>query len=397
MSSQIVRYLPPLTRQPGAARANTSFMEGETIAAVRRFHQSIPQYRVTPLRRLDEIAASLSVGTLLVKDESTRLGLAAFKGLGGVYAVARCLAERLGIAKHKMSFPHLSQAARETLGPDITFVTATAGNHGRGVAWAAGQFGARAVVIVPMGTDPERMRPIEQDGALVREMGDGFAGSVAAAVRMAEENDWVLLQDTAWPGYERIPRWVMQGYGTMVAETLEQISAEGLDPPTEVFLQVGVGSFAAAVAAALANELAERSPTIFTVEPISAAVVFASVEAGDGKAHRLDSCGPTSMSCLACTEASSLAWPVLRDLSAGHFACDDRITSHGVDLLNAQDIPSGPSGAVCAGLFGALAALPELAPYRQAIGLDKTSRVLVFSTEGSPGAASHDRVAESAW
>jgi diaminopropionate ammonia-lyase len=300
--------------------------------------------------------------------------------------MARMLADRLGV-ETTVGFPRLRQLVAERIGGDLTFVTATAANHGRGVAWAAGQFGCRAVVFVPRGTPATAIEAIRVRGARVEVAGEGFEEVVDRARRAAERNGWALLQDTAWEGYETIPAWVMQGYGTMVLEALEQVAAEGLDSPTHVFLQVGVGSFAAAVAASLVSLLGRRRPAILTIEPTGAAPLYASVDAG--RRTGLERCGPTAMSCLACSEVSLLAWPVLRDWSTGHFTCDDEVTALGQETLASPSDPdprvvSGPSGAVGVGALVTLCRAPELRPLRRRLHLDSRSRVLLFSTEGTP-------------
>lgn len=390
MSTPQIRFLPATGNRTGERAAAVGFMAPRSIAAVRAFHQSVPQYRVTPLTPLTGLADELGLAAVLVKDESSRFGLGAFKGLGAVYAMARLLAARLAIDDEPLSFPHLRQRAATELGSAITFVTATAGNHGRGVAWAARQFGARAVAVVPRGTERQRIEAIRSEGARVEVRGDGFDGAVRAARRLAEERGWVLLQDTAWEGYEEIPGWIMRGYGTMVAEALEQIAAAGLDPPTHVFLQVGVGSFAAALTAALVGALPRHTPRVLTVEPSGYGGLFAAAESG--RRRRLAAHGPTAMSCLACTEISTLAWPVLRDHCAGHFLCDDRVAAAGREALahpRGEDraIDSGPSGAVAAGLVKELTRPGGAIEERRAVNLAPDARVLLFSTEGSPGAA----------
>ncbi|MDX1644050.1 MAG: diaminopropionate ammonia-lyase, partial [Thermoanaerobaculia bacterium] len=310
MNPATIDYLPADRSAPRRAPSDSEppdvdFLDPETVDRVRAFHQSVPQYRITPLAELASLARDLGLGAVFVKDEAERFGLGAFKGLGGIYAMARVLAARLGIEERPLRFPHLRQQVGRELGDSVTFVTATAGNHGRGVAWAARQFGVGAVAVVPHGTATKRIEAIRAEGAAVEILGDGFDAAVAAARRLASEQGWCLLQDTAWEGYEEIPRWVMQGYGTMVAESLEQIAAAGSETPTHVVLQVGVGSFAAAVTAGLSASLGRRRPRIYTVEPTAYGPLFASVAAN--RRRRVDGGPDTPMSCLACTELSTLA------------------------------------------------------------------------------------------
>lgn len=391
MSSAAIDYLPSSSDvASGSDPAEVGFLAPDRVHEVRSFHQSVPQYRVTPLVPLPALARDLGLGALFVKDEAPRFGLGAFKGLGGLYAMARVLAARLSVDHRPLSFPHLRQQAEGRLGDSVTFVTATAGNHGRGVAWAARQFGAGAVAIVPRGTSRERIEAIRSEGAEVEVFGRGFDDCVEEARRLASERSWALIQDTAWEGYEEIPRWVMQGYGTMVVETLEQIAAAGSDPPTHVLLQVGVGSFAAAATAALIAALGRQQPHVFTLEPRHYAPLFTSI--AEGARSRVPGGATTPMSCLACTEISTLAWPILRDHCRGHFRCHDEIARTGRRALarprpGDRSIDSGPSGAAAAGLLVELTTRDGLAELRQRVGLTPEARVLLFSTEGTPGSA----------
>ena len=218
----------------------------EVQKAAWAFHSTIPGYEATPLTALDHLARRLGVSQVLVKDESKRFGLNAFKALGGSYAMARHLGEQLGLSQDQLTFEALgTPEAREKLG-ERTFVTATDGNHGRGVAWAARQLGHRAVVYMPKGSARERLENIRAQGAQAEITEYNYDDAVRLANRMAEEHGWILIQDTAWPGYEEIPAHIMQGYTTLAAETLQQLEEQGAERPTHLFLQAGVGSFAGA-------------------------------------------------------------------------------------------------------------------------------------------------------
>ena len=189
--------LRPRGQRPGADLTLTSPGEAEKA---RRFHSGLPGYAPTPLVSLDGLAHSLGVSKIWIKDESKRFGLNAFKALGGSYAMARCLSEKLGKPLEEMSFEELcAPAARRALG-DITFVTATDGNHGRGVAWAARLLGQKAVVYMPKGSAAERLENIRAQGAQAEITEYNYDDAVRLANRMAEEHGWILIQDTAWPG-----------------------------------------------------------------------------------------------------------------------------------------------------------------------------------------------------
>ena len=254
--------LRPRGQRPGADLTLTSPGEAEKA---RRFHSGLPGYAPTPLVSLDGLAHSLGVSKIWIKDESKRFGLNAFKALGGSYAMARCLSEKLGKPLEEMSFEELcAPAARRALG-DITFVTATDGNHGRGVAWAARLLGQKAVVYMPKGSAAERLENIRAQGAQAEITEYNYDDAVRLANRMAEEHGWILIQDTAWPGYEEIPAHIMQGYTTLAAETLQQLEEQGAERPTHLFLQAGVGSFAGAALGFFTSVWGEERPVTHTL------------------------------------------------------------------------------------------------------------------------------------
>jgi hypothetical protein len=220
-------------------------LKRENLQPVFRFHQSLPGYQATPLHCLPALARHLGIRNIYVKDESRRFGLNAFKALGATWAVAGILCAKLGRPLADTDFPALKQAASHV--GDMVFVTATDGNHGRGLAWAAAQLGCRAVVYMPAGSAASRVRAIEKEGARVWVTDRNYDGAVRLAAAAARENGWHLVQDTAFEGYEQVPDWILQGYTTMAREVLEQLGDRELALPTHLFLQAGVGSMAASV------------------------------------------------------------------------------------------------------------------------------------------------------
>ena len=226
----------------------------------RRFHAGFAQYAPTPLVPLPYLASTLGLGNIRAKDESKRFGLNAFKVLGASYAMGRYLAERLGKSIDDLTPADLcSSAVSERLGP-ITFVSATDGNHGRAVAWTAQQLGKKAVIYMPKGSDPARLENIRSHGAEASITDLNYDDAVRLAWKMACENGWIMVQDTAWDGYEDIPTWIIQGYAALAVEALAQWRAEELEPPTHLFLQAGVGSFASGVLGYMASELGDALP-----------------------------------------------------------------------------------------------------------------------------------------
>ena len=366
-------------------------LTGEQARLARAFHSSFPQYAPTPLAELSALAAQMGLKSLLVKDESQRFGLNAFKVLGGSYAIARHIAARLGLRPEEMTFAALKgEAARAALG-NAVFFTATDGNHGRGVAWTARELGCRAVVRMPKGTAKSRVENIRALGAEVTVEDCNYDGCVRLAARQARETaGGVLVQDTAWPEYTQTPLWIMQGYLTMALEADEQMVA----PPTHIFLQAGVGSMAAAVAAYFAQAYPQNPPKIILVEPTAADCFFRS--AANGEITAVTGEMRTMMAGLACGEPSPIAWDILKGLTAAYLSCEDAAAARGMralarPLAGDKAIVSGESGA---STLGALldAAADEKA--REALGLDGNARVLLFSTEGDTDPVNYRRVLE---
>lgn len=364
-----------------------AFLRAPATQGAWTFHHTMAEYAPTPLVRLPGLAKTLGVGEVFVKDESHRFGLNAFKGLGGSYALARRVAQVLGLPEgitlQQLQRPEIQQQVRQ-----MTFVTTTDGNHGRGVAWAARKLGCQAHVYLPAGSAPVRAQAILDAGAAEARILDlAYDEAVTYAARMAEEKRWHLIQDTSWPGYEEVPAWIVQGYATMAREAAEQLAAAGVQRPTHVFLQAGVGAMAGGVLGCLADWYGGDLPCFGVVEPETIPCIYASAQAGDGKARQVPPKGQTIMAGLNCGAPCSLTWPVLRDLASWYFACPDAVAEEGMVLLGcpaAGDpaVVSGESGGVTAGLLARLMTRPDLEPLRRRMGLDAESVVLLFSTEG---------------
>jgi len=366
----------------------------ETCQAVRRFQNSMADYERTPMVSLDSLAAKLGVAKVYVKDESSRFGLNSFKALGCSFGMANLLAEKLGIAAENITDAVLiSKGAKKKTG-DTVFVSATDGNHGRGVAWCAARYGCRAVIYLPKEAAPFRVAAIQNEGAEAHVTDLNYDDTVRLATQKARENGWTLVQDTAMPGYEQIPSWIMQGYTTMVAEALDQIEQRGGPLPTHVFLQAGVGSMSGAVLGYLLEKYRGGHPKTIIIEAKNAACMYKSILAGDGKPHRVEGDLETIMAGLACGEPNPIGWEILRDYADYFVSCPDYVTVEGMRRLANpigadHKIVSGESGAVGIGLIELLLSKPEWAEHRNAISLDRRSIVLAFSTEGDTDPAGY--------
>jgi diaminopropionate ammonia-lyase len=318
------------------------------------FHRSLPGYAPTPLLAVPALAAELGVGRVLVKDESSRLGLPAFKILGASWGCAQVLASR----------------------PGAMLVAATDGNHGRAVAAMARHFGVPASIFVPAVMLARTVDRIAGEGAHVVRVDGDYDTAVRHAAEFADADPGrALVQDTAWPGYDQVPAWIVDGYQTLLAE----IDAELGGAPDLVIVPVGVGSLAEAVVRHYRRPDLPR-PALMSVEPDTAACVLASLNAGQPVSV---STAATVMAGLNCGTVSASAWPVLSSGLDAAVAVTDAEALDAVATLDEAGISSGPCGA--ATLAAARAVLGPDAPQarRAALGLARDAVVVLLSTEGN--------------
>lgn len=318
---------------PAARSWRTSPAPAEVLA----FHQSLPAYRPTPLTSVPALAAELGVGQVLVKDESHRLGLPAFKALGAWWAIHCALQDHAGASE---------------------LVTATDGNHGRAVARRAAMLGLPAHVFVPEVVSDAAVDAIRSEGATVTVVPDSYDAAVGEAASYAS-GDRLLIQDSAWPGYEVIPQHIVDGYSTLFREIDVR--------PDLVVVPMGVGSVAQA--AVTHYRSGPVTPALLGVEPASASCVTTSLLAGELLTVPT---GKTVMAGLNCGTPSSLAWPVLRSGLDYSVTVEDDAALQAVDDLKSAGISSGPSGA---------ATLAGLRAARDRVNLMEDSTVVLISTE----------------
>jgi diaminopropionate ammonia-lyase len=382
-------------QEPRHGPAPKGFTE-EIAQKVHRFHKQLAGYSPTRLVALKRLAKTWGVREIFVKDESTRFDLKAFKVLGGSYAMARLVCKKLGLHLEDTEYPYLlSEKVRRRIGR-ITFTTATDGNHGRGVAWAAQQLGQHAVIFMPKNAAQARVQNIRAHGAKVVVTDLNYDEAVRLACRVAEEKGWQVIQDTAWEGYEEIPLWIMQGYLTMPKEAAEQM-AEAETAPTHVFVQAGVGAMSGAVVGYLANRFRDNPPKFIIMEPNSAACILTSAIAGDGRPHTVTGDLDTIMAGLACGEPSPIAWDILRDFPSCYIGCGDYVAANGIRILAnplAGDgaVEAGESGSVGIGLLELLTNHTAFKKIKNALGIGKDSRLLCFNTEGATDPVNYRRI-----
>jgi diaminopropionate ammonia-lyase len=363
---------PRIVYNPSAARFVAPAASPDALA----FHRKLPGYTRAPLVAAPGVAAKLGVRQVWVKDESSRLGLPAYKILGASWATYRALDERFGPFAPWETLPELA-ARLHSHGP-LTLVAATDGNHGRAVARMARWLDIGADIFVPRDMAPARREAISSEGAQVTVVDGSYDQAVEASARLADDKR-LVISDTAWEGYERIPAWVIEGYATIFHEIDAQLSERGAGQPDLVAAQMGVGALAAAVVRHYRRP--DWTMRVVGVEPTRAACVLNSAEAG----RLVETPGPhdSIMSGLNCGRPSPVAWPFVSGGVSMFIAVPDTRAEEAMRLLADDGIVSGESGA--AGLAGCLEALGgEDAPRtRSLLGVDETSALLLISTEGA--------------
>ena len=373
---------------PGSDDKFLDLMSEENVTKANEFHKSFPQYSVTPLQKLSALASYLGVKGIYCKDESYRFGLNAFKVLGGSYAMGRYIAKELGLDISQLPYNVLSSdKLREEFG-QATFFTATDGNHGRGVAWAAKRLGQKAVVRMPKGTTKTRFDNIAKEGAEVTIEEVNYDDCVRmAAAEAAKTEHGIIVQDTAWAGYEEIPSWIMQGYGTLVLEADKQLKENGVDRPTHVFVQAGVGSLAGAVVGYFAHKYKENPPVMVVCEASAADCLYRSAVQADGNLVNVTGDLQTIMAGLACGEGNTIGWDILKNHVTVFASCPDWMSAKATriyanPLENDPHIISGESGSVPLGLAYTALHDEDAKDLKEALKLDENSNILVISTEG---------------
>ena len=352
------------------------------------FHQRLPEYAPTPLIDAPALARELGVGRVLLKNESSRLGLPAFKILGASWAVYRALEARLGRGLEPwQTLPELVQLIAP-LRP-LTLATATDGNHGRAVARVAALFGLGARIYVPAGTAAARINGIASEGAHVEVVNGTYDDAVARAAQDANDR-CLIISDTSWPGYEDVPRWVAEGYSTIMWEIEDELARRGEAPPDLVAVQFGVGALAVAVVNHYRAAARESQPRLLSVEPLRAACMLASMEAGE----IVSVPGPhdSIMAGLNCGRVSMIAWPVVSRGLDAFIAIEDERAREAMRALARIGVVAGETGA--SGVAGLIELLTGRDNHqrRAELRITNETRVLAFITEGATDPESYDRI-----
>lgn len=351
------------------------------------YHRTVPGYAPTALYELPRVAERLGVARVLLKDESSRLGLPAFKMLGASWAVAYAVRRQwLPDVEGVLSPAELGERLRDRGSKRL--VAATDGNHGRGVARMAKLMGIGCLIFVPEGLAASRIEAIESEGAEVRVVAGSYDDAIRRSAQEAGENS-IVVSDTSWEGYRDIPQQVTHGYSTMFAEVDDALRDAGVEAPTVLALQAGVGSFAAAGLLHYRSGDHGSRPRTVIVEPIDADCLLRSARAGE-----LTEAPPphtSTMAGLNCGLPSQLTWPIVQRTADVFIGIEDDAAYEAMRLLAASGVVSGESGA--AGLGGLLAVAEHgSAEQRAALGLMPDAVVLLVNTEGATDPVNYERV-----
>ena len=355
------RYV--LNRVARHVRRYTRVLNPEDHAAAIEFFRTYPGYFPTPLRSLRSRARKMGIRELLVKDESNRFGLSSFKVLGVSYAIHRLFESG-------------------DLRPNSIVACATDGNHGRALAHVARRNQLKSRIYIHRGTCSARVKAIESEGAQVILVEGNYDDCVTFAAHDAMKHGWILVSDTAWPGYDIVPRYIMAGYTMLISEAANQWG----EPPDLVIVQAGVGGLACAVVSALVEGFQFKRPLIASCEPESAACVLESMRAGTPVVIRGSL--QTIMAGLSCGTVSSIAWPALHSgLDACIAVTDDECAEAVCSLAQPEagdpSILAGESGACGLAALNAILRRDEFRPVRDGLRLGPETRVLLINTEGT--------------
>jgi diaminopropionate ammonia-lyase len=359
---------------------DSAMLDGAAAAEVADHLRHRPDHRPTPLHNLPALAAELGVAAIHIKDEGPRLGLGSFKALGGAYAVIRLVLEEASrVFGRPVGYEQIGSGPVRAVAAKFTIACATDGNHGRSVAQGAELIGARCVIFVHERVSDARVAAITRFGAEIVRVPGTYDDSVTEAARVAAERGWITVSDTSWPGYERVPALVMQGYTALVREAIEVLAA----PPTHVFVQAGVGGLAAAVAGHFALVLGEARPTVIVVEPERAACLYESARAGHPV--KIAHGEPTVMAMLECYDPSPLAWRVLSRVADAFMTVGE---DDAVSVMNRLARPAGNDPVIVAGESGGagLAGFIRIAgdaTLRAGLNLGPDARILAINSEGA--------------
>lgn len=361
------------------------FLTKETASRVKRFVSTQSDYAPTPLVSLDGLAERLNIGKIYVKDESKRMGLNAFKGVGVFYGAVRAICKELNLDIDTITYEDLIKGDLNKKIKEFTFIAATDGNHGKGLAWVANRLGCKCDIYMPKNTTDERVKAIENLGATVTVTDYNYDDTLRVVIDKAKGKGLLHIQDQAWDGYTETTNFISEGYTLIADEALEQMQQDGTERPTHIILQAGAGSFAFGIFDYYANVFKDNKPYMVIAEAHNANCYYTSVQ--KGKFTQITGDLETVMAGLSVGEANVVAWEYLPNIVEGYASCGDSITARGMRVLSSpckedKRVISGESGALGVGFLSTICDLEGYEYIREKMKLNKNSRVLLINTEG---------------
>ena len=371
------------------------FLSKESAEKARRFVETQEDYEITPLLSLEELSKFFGVKKIYVKDESKRMGLNSFKGVGVLYAVSELICKRFGLDIENISFNDMLEPKLNEEIKKLVFVAATDGNHGKGLAWVAKKLGSKCNIYMPKNTTKARVKAIEDLGAKVVVTDVNYDQTLRTVIQEADKNGWIHVQDQAWEGYTEITNTISKGYSVIADEISEQMRNDSIDGPTHIILQAGAGTFAFGILGYYANVFKENKPYMVVSESKNAACFYRSIE--KGKLSKVGGDLETLMAGLSVGEPNIIAWENLQTIVEGYASCSDNITARGMRILSSplkgdERIVSGESGALGFGLFSMVCQSSEYRNIKELMGINKKSVVLLINTEGDTDPESYRKI-----
>ncbi|WP_156890561.1 diaminopropionate ammonia-lyase [Sporosarcina ureae] len=370
----------------GDGSNQNDFLTVQTAEEVSRFFRTVEEYLPSSLVSLDNLAERLGIKKVYVKDESNRMGLNAFKVIGGLYGISKILCDELKVDLNEIDFDYLLSSDVHEKIKDFVFISATDGNHGKGIAWMAKKLGCKCVIYMPKNTVASRVEAIESLGGTVHVTDVNYDDTLRQVEKISNENNWYHVQDQAWDDYIEIPNWISEGYMLIAHEAREQMLEDGTTAPTHIMTQAGAGSFAFGIAGYFTDAYKENKPHMTILEPENAACYFESVRKGSYTTVSGDL--ETIMAGLSVGEPNTEAWKTLQSVTDAYITLPDYVSARGMRVLSSplgddQRIISGESGAANAVGLLSLLNCADGKKMRDALQLNEESVVLVFNTEGN--------------
>ena len=326
-------------------------------------------YSPTPLILLNKLSNDLNLKNIFYKDESKRFDLKSFKALGGAYAV-----EKISNGKK-----------------DIVISTATAGNHGRSVAWGSKKLGLRCKIFISENVSDARGKAMEKLGAEVIKVKGNYENSLNECIKQSNKNNWQIVQDVAWENYMQVPKYTMAGYAVMMKEIVDQIDNNKI---THVFLQAGVGGMAGGMIAGIARYL-QNIPTVIIVEPDSAACVMASIKAERIKKINIEK--ESLMGGMSCGEVSLVPWEILKNSIKYCVSLPDDNIGHAMKLLGNGNFSENKIIAGENAVPGVISLVASCKndKAKKDLSLDENSNVLLIGCEGDTDEIMYNKLINS--